>query len=235
MNNKGWSLEQFTQIVDSLSLIKEQSISLSEANKKKFLEMCNQINTFDNAKDKGNKLENLVCFIVDNTPIFEKGYQNIRTSTNEVDIIIRLSDIGKMMLANNLIDLKANEILVECKNYDKQKIDVTWVGKFCSLLLQSPARVGILISHKGFKGRTSWDSAKGLAKKFYYYKEKYEEKQYVLDITLDELKKYVEDNSFVELISSKIIGLENDTRFEHFISKHPAEDDLLYKIKSDRF
>ena len=222
MNNKGWSLEQFTQMVDNLSLIKDQSISMSQSNKEKFFEMCKEIDTYENAKDKGNRLENLVYFIIDNTPIFE-GYQNIRTSTNEVDIIIRLSDIGRMMLANNLIDLKSNEIIIECKNYDKKKIDVTWVGKFCSLLLQSPARVGILISHKGFRGRGEWDSSKGLAKKFYYYKERYEEKQYVLDITLDELKKYVYENNFVELILSKIIGLENDTQYEHFISKHLAE------------
>lgn len=94
--------------------------------------MCKQIESYENVKDKGNKLENLVYFIVDNTPIFE-GYKNIRTSTNEVDIIVRLSDIGRMMLSNNLIDLKSNEIIIECKNYDKRKIDVTWVGKFCSL------------------------------------------------------------------------------------------------------
>lgn len=224
MNSKGCSLEQFTQIVDSLSLIKDQSISMSKENKEKFSEMCKQIESYKNAKDKGNKLENLVYFIIDNTPIFE-GYQNIRTSTNEVDILIRLSDIGRMMLSNNLIDLKSNEILIECKNYDKKKIDVTWVGKFCSLLLQSPSRVGILISHKGFKGY-KWDSSKGLAKKFYYHKERYEEKQYVLDVTLDELKKYVEENNFVELILSKIIGLENDTKYEHFISTHPAEDNF---------
>ena len=224
MNNKGWSLEQFTQIVDNLSLIKDQSISISNENKEKFSEMCKQIESYKNAKDKGNKLENLVYFIIDNTPIFE-GYQNIRTSTNEVDIIVRLSDIGRMMLSNNLIDLKANEIIIECKNYDKRKIDVTWVGKFCSLLLQSPARVGILISHKGFKGN-KWDSAKGLAKKFYYYKEKYKEKQYVLDMTLSEIKKSVQENNFVELILSKIIAMENDTKYEHFLSKHPAEDNL---------
>ena len=45
-------------------------------------------------------------------------------------------------------------------------------------------------------------------------------------MTLDELKKYVEENNFVELISSKIIGLENDTKYEHFISTHPAEDNF---------
>ena len=98
MNNKGWSLEQFTQIVDNLSLIKDQSISISNENKEKFFEMCKQIESYENVKDKGNKLENLVYFIVDNTPIFE-GYKNIRTSTNEVDIIVRLSDIGRMMLS----------------------------------------------------------------------------------------------------------------------------------------
>lgn len=224
MNNEAYTLEQYISITNSLPLLKDQSISISESNKEIFFKMCDEIDNYKNAKEKGNKLEDLVYFLIDNTPIFE-GYRNLRTSTNEVDIVIRLNDLGKMMLANNLIDLKSNEIIIECKNYDKRKIDVTWVGKFCSLLLQSPARVGILISHKGFKGN-KWDSAKGLAKKFYYHKERYEEKQYVLDITLNELKKYVRENNFVELILSKIAALENDTKYEQFISKHPAEDVL---------
>lgn len=223
MNNKAYTLEQYMSIANSLPLLKDQSISISESNKDIFFKMCDEIDNYTNAKEKGNKLEDLLYFLIDNTPIFE-GYRNLRTSTNEVDIVIRLSDLGRMMLANNLIELKSNEILVECKNYDKRKIDVTWVGKFCSLLLQSPARVGILISHKGFRGRGEWDSAKGLSKKFYYYKERYEDKQYVLDITLNELKRYVRENNFVELILSKIIALENDTKYEQFISKHPAED-----------
>lgn len=225
MNNKGCTLEQYTTIINSLPLLKDQSISISEDNKKIFFDMCDEINKYNNAKEKGNRLEELVYFLIDNTPIFE-GYRNIRTSTNEIDIVVFLSDIGKMMLANKLIDLKSDEILIECKNYDKRKIDVTWVGKFCGLLLQSPARVGILISHKGFRGN-KWDSAKGLSKKFYYYKERDEEKQYVLDITLEELKKYVKENNFVELIISKIVGMENDTEYKHFISKHPAEDALI--------
>ena len=223
MNNEAYTLEQYISITNSLPLLKDQSISISESNKDIFFKMCDEIDNYTNAKEKGNKLEDLLYFLIDNTPIFE-GYRNLRTSTNEVDIVIRLSDLGRMMLANNLIELKSNEILVECKNYDKRKIDVTWVGKFCSLLLQSPARVGILISHKGFRGRGEWDSAKGLSKKFYYYKERYEDKQYVLDITLNELKRYVRENNFVELILSKIIALENDTKYEQFISKHPAED-----------
>lgn len=224
MNNKGISLESYTNIINSLPLLREQSISLSNENKSKFAEMYSNLNQYDSSKDKGNKLEDLIFFIVDNTPIF-KGYQNIRSSTNEVDIFIRLSDLGSMMLANNIIDLKSSQIIIECKNYDKKKIDVTWVGKFCSLLLQSPARVGIFISHKGFKGN-KWDSAKGLAKKFYYYKERIDEKKYVLDITLNEIVKSVNDDNFVELILNKIISLENDTKYENFITKHPAEESL---------
>lgn len=225
MNNKGISLASYLNIINSLHLLKEQSISLSDENKNKFTEMCKRLDEYESSKDKGNKLENLIFFIIENTPIFE-AYPNIRSSTNEVDIFIKLNDLGNMMLANKIIDLKSNQIIIECKNYDKTKIDVTWVGKFCSLLLQSPARVGILISHKGFKGKGKWDSAKGLAKKFYYYKERTDEKKYILDITLNEIKQSVNDNNFVELILNKIIALENDTKYENFITKHPAEESL---------
>lgn len=225
MNDKGISLEGYTNIINSLPLLRKQSISISDENKNKFCEMYANLNKYGSSKDKGNKLEDLIFFIVDNTPVFE-GYQNIRSSTNEVDIFIRLSDLGNLMLSNKLIDLKSNQIVIECKNYDKTKIDVTWVGKFCSLLLQSPARVGVLISHKGFKGKGKWDSARGLAKKFYYYKERLDEKKYILDITLDEIVKSVNDDNFVELILNKIIALENDTKYENFITKHPAEKSL---------
>lgn len=224
MNDKGIALESYTNIINSLPLLREQSISLSDENKNKFADMYANLNNYSSSKDKGTKLEDLIFFIIDNTLIFE-GYQNIRSSTNEVDIFIKLSDLGNMMLANNIIDLKSSQIIIECKNYDKKKIDVTWVGKFCSLLLQGSARVGILISHKGFKGY-KWDSAKGLAKKFYYYKERIDEKKYVLDITLNEIVKSVNSDNFVELVLNKIVALENDTKYENFITKHPNEESL---------
>ena len=81
MNDKGISLYQFASIVGSLSLIKNQSITMSNQNNKVFFEMCSNINDCFTAKEKGNKLEDLVFFIINNTPIFEKCEEHKLTSS----------------------------------------------------------------------------------------------------------------------------------------------------------
>lgn len=129
------------------------------------------------------------------------------------------------MLNQGILGLKSDIILIECKNYN-DKIDVTWVGKFCNLIANSPSRIGLLISKEGFKGRHNWDSSKGLARKFYYSKENYNDKKYILDITIEELKQVGIEYNIIELIDSKIKAIENDTKFEHFLSTHPAEENI---------
>ena len=46
------------------------------------------------------------------------------------------------MLTYHLIDLKLDTFLGECKNYDKA-VSVTYIGKFCSLLLTTNIKIGI--------------------------------------------------------------------------------------------
>lgn len=224
MNKHGSTLKEFLEWKEQGLRMKQQCMTLSEADKNRFFELMKELDEYHNAKEKGLKLEELIYHLLDHIPIFE-AYKNIRTSTNEIDIFVNLSDIGKIMLSEKIIDLKSEHMIIECKNYDKKKINVTWVGKFCSLLLHSPARVGIIISHKGFAGH-NWDSAKGLAKKFYYYKEHDNEKKYILDINLEELCRSVEANQFVDLILNKIQALENDTQYTNYIIKHPNEEKL---------
>ncbi|MGL5068096.1 MAG: hypothetical protein ACRC6T_09825 [Sarcina sp.] len=217
----GLNIEEFLALRNSFSVYQDEAKKLSEENKLEFREMIENLNSYANAKEKGTKLEQLVLFIINKTAIFE-GIENVRTSTNEIDILIRLSDVGKVMLTDKLINLKSDILLAECKNYGKSKIDVTMVGKFCSLLLQSPSRVGLFISINGFKGKGNWDSAKGLAKKFYYYKEN--DKYFILDIRLAEIEDYVFNKSFVDLIEDKIENIELDTNYKNLIKRHEAED-----------
>lgn len=221
MQDKGFSLEDYLKLTHSLALMKNQAINFNPKHNDKYKELVSELENAPNNTLKGKKFEKLVDFIVSNIPIF-KTYKNIRTATNEIDILIELDDIGKKMLRDGMLGLKSDVLLIECKNYSG-KIDVTWVGKFCNIISNSQSRVGILVSNEGFKGRHNWDSAKGLVRKFYYSKERLDEKKFVLDITLDELKKVTIEYNLIELIESKIKAIENDTKFEHFLTKHPAE------------
>lgn len=218
----GFNIEEFLKMRNSFSLFKNEAKNLSDNDKLEFKKMLKDLKLYANAKEKGTKFEQLVLFVINKIAIFE-GIENVRTSTNEIDILIRLSDVGKIMLNDNLINIKSNVLLAECKNYENSKIDVTMVGKFCSLLLNSPSRIGLFISINGFKGRGKWDSAKGLAKKFYYYKESENEKYFILDITLSEIQEYVLNKSFVDLIEEKITEIELDTEYKNLIEKHEAE------------
>lgn len=228
MSENGLSVGEYLELKKRLKYFKKYAIHMTESNYNKLHQMIDEVTKSSaTSKAKGTKFEDVIAFLLDNIDIFNV-YQNIRSSTNEMDLVIELTDIGKSLFHDSLIDLKGERFIIECKNYDK-KIDVTWVGKFYSLINTSNTRLGILISNKGFKGRGKWDSAKGLAKKFYYAKEKSDEKIYILDITLKELLKLGPNLAFSDLVLAKINELELDTKYEHFIDKHDAE--LLLNIE----
>ncbi|HEL0722598.1 TPA: hypothetical protein TUX96_001437, partial [Streptococcus equi subsp. zooepidemicus] len=96
-------------------------------------------------KLKGNALENLVVFLAQNTNLFEV-IPNVRTSTNEIDALLRTKIQAKPLLEKHL-DI-GTDILFECKNYN-QKVSVTWVGKFHSLLRHQSCKFGIIFSFHG--------------------------------------------------------------------------------------
>lgn len=60
--------------------------------------------------------------------------------------------------------------------------------------------------------------------KFYYHKEGEDEKYFILDITLTEIKEYVLNKSFIKLIEEKIEELEFNTSYENLIINHEVED-----------
>ena len=174
-----------------------------------------------NTKDKGNKLEDLVAFIFENLSIFEV-LKNKRSSTNEIDLIIRLTQEGFMVKHYGLFPFDDIYIFnVECKNYE-DKIDVTWLGKFYSLLSTCSQKFGLIFSKKGFSGRGKWADAKGLAKKMLL-----KDGIYILDINLKHLKELANGKNFLDIIRDEKDALELDINSEFDkVSPHPLESDF---------
>lgn len=119
---------------------------------------------------KGKSLEELAAYLLKMSGDLFVVKQNIRTTTNEIDQIFIPTQRAKTLIANGIIDKHYELFLGECKNYNKS-VDVTYVGKFCSLLLTNQIKFGLLFSYHGISG-SRWSNASGLIKKFYLHKEK---------------------------------------------------------------
>lgn len=167
---------------------------------------------------KGKALEKVVTFLIKRSCIFNE-VDNIRTSTNEIDQTLELNHIG-IKLAD-FIDLPGDLFLSECKNYNK-KVDVTWVGKFYSLLAHNHVRLGLLFSYRGFTGK-GWNDAVGLVRKIFLLKERLDRKVYIIDINRTDFELILQGASLIEIIHAKMRSLRLDTDFRSFLkSNHPA-------------
>lgn len=164
---------------------------------------------------KGAALEKLVVFLAENTNLFEI-IPNIRTSTNEIDALLRTKTQAKPLL-NKFFGVET-DILFECKNYN-EKVNVTWVGKFHSLLRNQNCNFGVIFSYEGFTGNR-WDAAKGLTKKIYL-----RDKIIILDFNYSDFKELESGGNFLEIIRNKIDTIKNDTIHEinSYCIEHEAE------------
>lgn len=171
---------------------------------------------------KGSALENLVKYLLQISGGIFKVNCNLRTCTNEIDDLITLNQTGKILLGHNLIDKKYDCFLGECKNYDKA-VGVTYIGKFCSLLLTNNVKLGILFSYYGVSG-SGWNDGAGLVKKFYLHKEKIDERFCIIDFSIKNFKDILEGKNFFEIINEQLLSLQLDTDYSKYLSKHPAEN-----------
>ncbi len=219
IENKKRAFQFLTKMTsDDLEDYKRLLSNFEELNKKTKTQKAAQENG-SSSYDKGKSLEELVTFLLEKTGLFEV-HTNIRTHTNEIDQLLELSFQGQHFLEH--LPFKDPYYLSECKNYNK-KIDVTWVGKFYSLLNTSRTRYGIIFSYHGLTGE-NWGYATGLTKKIFLLKEKVEERFFILDFNITDFKKIAEGVTFLQLLESKIKSLIFDTDFEQFLKeKHPAE------------
>lgn len=173
-------------------------------------------------RHKGKKLEELVYVL------FHKGGQglletikNVRTSSNEIDLIVQWTSEAVSIGANRELSDLGNSFLCECKNYD-QKVSVTYVGKFCSLLSCADYHFGIMIAWNGVTGKTDWSDAKGLIKKFAL-----SEKRYIIVLSKNDFKSiYDKEKNLFSLLNEKMLALKNDISFSKLIQPHELENNF---------
>ena len=170
---------------------------------------------------KGKSLEELAAYLLKMSGDLFVVKQNIRTTTNEIDQIFIPTQRAKTLIANVIIDKHYELFLGECKNYNKS-VDVTYVGKFCSLLLTNQIKFGLLFSYHGISG-SRWSNASGLIKKFYLHKEKDEDRYCIIDFSRDDFIAVDNGENFLQIVENKLMALRFDTDYARYLSKHPAE------------
>lgn len=175
-------------------------------------------------KEKGESLENIASFVLRSGNIFEV-YKNVRTSTNELDQLVRTTVNGSILCSNGILDARLNNFIGECKNYCNG-VSVTYVGKVCSLLQTMNIKICILFSYKGITG-SGWKDGSGLVKKFYMSKENPNEKYCIIDFNIRDFESIKSGNNFLKIIEDKILALKIDTDYTTFLSTHEAEKLLI--------
>lgn len=180
-----------------------------------------QASKTSSTKDKGAALENLVNYLLQCSGDLFEVYNDVRTNTNEIDQIIKLKVKGRMLRSLGVLDERYDEFICECKNY-KNRVGVTYVGKFCSLMNSCNIKFGVLFSYRGVTG-SGWKDSSGLIKKIYMKSNVNENPTTIIDF-----KSIRDGNNFLDIIETKIMKLKYDTNFETLIQPHPAEN--LLKI-----
>lgn len=169
--------------------------------------------------EKGALLEKITRAIFDNT-IFS-CVRNCRTSTNEIDLYVQWTEIARLTHLQIAFPYFGDSFLCECKNYG-EPVGVTYVGKFCSLLLCSNVSLGVMISWNGVTGRGKWDASKGLIKKFAL-----KENRYIVVLDKNDLKQLSrKETNIFSLIGNKVQALKLDIDYSIYLKSHPAESEF---------
>ncbi|CUP60191.1 Uncharacterised protein [Turicibacter sanguinis] len=192
------------------------------------------------AKEKGDALEKLVKFLFDKSLFFEI-HANIHTDTNEIDQVVVFSDVGKQILQDaelhrGIIPIPTDMFVCECKNY-RNKVGVTWVGKFYGLLTACSCNFGILFTVDGMTGDSEqWINAKGLLRTFHLIENLRNNQNFcIIDFDMQDFERILRrDTDFFSLIKAKIKGAKLGTSYEQFLEdcSHQNESKIK-KIMND--
>lgn len=172
--------------------------------------------------DKGKLLEDISSFL------FLQGYagifecrKNLRTSSNEIDLQLCWTENARMSGIDRAFPFLGDSFLCECKNYEK-KVDVTYVGKFSSLLHVSRCKFGIMIAWNGITSRSKWADASGLIRKIAL-----RDNTYIIPIEKDDFKAiYEQKNNIFSILHDKYIALRNEIDYSEYIRHHELESDF---------
>jgi hypothetical protein len=181
-------------------------------------------------KAKGEALENIVNFIIKNTSILQV-YENVPTSTNEIDQVITLNHKGKRVreisgISYDTLGLEGECFLGECKNYNKS-VGTTWVGKFFSLLkICGACKLGIIFSFFGLSGEEDkWYDSHGLTKILYQLGSS-NERIFILDFNIKDFHRIAEGENFFSIIKKKKLALQNGAKMDNFYLEHEKQDEI---------
>lgn len=216
------------ELIQVLGKSKSSLLSLNNVYLSEFQVIYNKICQTGLKKDEKGKLLEELTYI-----LLKKGYsalfecaKNCRTSTNELDLQINWTENAKLAGVYNAFPFFGDSFICECKNY-VDKVSVTYVGKFYSLLKMSDSKLGILITWDGISKRGPWSDSLGLIKKIAL-----KEGIYIIPIDKNDLKQIATDKTHIfEIINSKYIALKNDIDYSKFISKHENEDKFIKEAR----
>lgn len=194
---------------DEFKKYKELLINFKDTNSSK---LCN--------KEKGDSLEQLVAFLIKKTAIFNV-YNSVRTTSNEIDLFVELNQQGSYLQSHKLIDaFFGDKFICECKNHNI-KIDVTWTGKFISLVNLCKFKFGVLFSYKGLTGSGPWNDATGLTKKYCL-----KEDIIIIDFNINDFNNISTSNNVLDIIKVKVDKLKHDIDLSGFLTTHPNEQSV---------
>lgn len=223
-------LYSILRVFASLGSSKLRNEAICRMTEEQMKEYCEQLDCVKrlnssgaSAKQKGEALETLVRMLLKYSGNLFDISQNVRTGTNEIDIVCEATTIGLFLQALNWIP-KYPSFLGECKNYGK-KVGVTYVGKFACLMQTTAYRLGILFSYHGVTGK-GWNDAQGLIRKFYLSKEDIEKRFILVDFSIREFELITQGITFLDILDSKIKALRLDTDFSAFLTAHPAAEKI---------
>ncbi|WP_339000193.1 restriction endonuclease [Lactococcus garvieae] len=196
-------------------LKKEYTYSAEESQEINKLILEVREDKFSTKLSKGEALEELTNKIFRTHKIY-KVKKNLRTTSNEIDLFLELDSFGTL-IKNNLEYNIEEEFIVECKNY-KSKVEVTYIGKFASLMRVTHLKNGIFISKKGVTGDSKrWSEAKGLIKKIAL-----QDNSFILDFDLSDFED-LEGKTLAEILTCKKNSLKLDVDIESLIVAHELE------------
>lgn len=180
-------------------------------------------------QERGKLLEKLAgtLFFYGNA-VFNKAV-NCRTVTNEIDILVEWNREALQIGLDRAYDFLGHGFLCECKNYIGN-VDVTYVGKFYSLMKVSDVKFGIIFSRTGLSGTNIWVDGKGLARKIAL-----REKIYIIDVTWDDFERiYNKETNIFSIMNDKYTAMKHDISYDEYISKHEAEEKFKEIFKEKR-
>ena len=210
-------------------------ITWTDEDKRQFSELLDNLKKeSETTREKGDRLEALVEFIIRKTYFFEV-YKNVRTETNEIDEVIVLSDRGKQALTSfglsrECIPIDTDLILGECKNL-KTTLGVTYIGKFYSLMNVTGISFGIVFTQKGLTGKSEgFKEAYGLTKilRMFENGRNADKDFFILTFTMDDYEELLSGVTFFELVKAKKLELQLASNYNTFLrdNKHEAEDQI---------